>query len=186
MIPSHSNSYRKWYSPPPFFPEVPYDFNGFFKIIGLKLCIHLPLVLKKRERCKLQFWNLLESCNVDYYNSVPRLGLLLWYGGLLSEAERERVKKWKNLTLNKCTSMSVFPCCALSDPYAHVSFLHRSKTTEIIHSTLNPTWDQTIIFDEIEIYGDPQMVAQNPPQVVVELFDNDQVVGTVPNFYVLF
>uniref|UniRef100_A0A8C6YG32 Myoferlin n=1 Tax=Naja naja TaxID=35670 RepID=A0A8C6YG32_NAJNA len=64
---------------------------------------------------------------------------------------------------------------SFSDPYGHVSFLHRSKTTEIIHSTLNPTWDQTIIFDEIEIYGDPQMVAQSPPQVVVELFDNDQV-----------
>ncbi|XP_066478183.1 myoferlin isoform X2 [Tiliqua scincoides] len=64
---------------------------------------------------------------------------------------------------------------SFSDPYAHVSFLHRSKTTEIIHSTLNPTWDQTLIFDEIEIYGDPQMVAQNPPLVVVELFDNDQV-----------
>lgn len=82
--------------------------------------------------------------------------------------------------------MSVFPCCALSDPYAHVSFLHRSKTTEIVHSTLNPTWDQTIIFDDIEIYGDPQMVAQNPPLVVVDLFDSDQVVGTIPNFYVLF
>ncbi|XP_049620337.1 myoferlin [Suncus etruscus] len=64
---------------------------------------------------------------------------------------------------------------SFSDPYAHVSFLHRSKTTEIIHSTLNPTWDQTIIFDEIEIYGDPQTVLQNPPKVVIELFDNDQV-----------
>ncbi|XP_012889823.1 PREDICTED: myoferlin isoform X2 [Dipodomys ordii] len=64
---------------------------------------------------------------------------------------------------------------SFSDPYAHVSFLHRSKTTEIIHSTLNPTWDQTIIFDEIEIYGEPQTVLQNPPQVIVELFDNDQV-----------
>ena len=65
------------------------------------------------------------------------------------------------------------------DPYAHVSFLHRSKTTEIIHSTLNPTWDQTIIFDEIEIYGEPQTVLQNPPKVVIELFDNDQVVGNL-------
>ncbi|XP_058399532.1 myoferlin isoform X2 [Diceros bicornis minor] len=64
---------------------------------------------------------------------------------------------------------------SFSDPYAHVSFLHRSKTTEIIHSTLNPTWDQTIIFDEIEIYGDPQTVLQNPPKVIIELFDNDQV-----------
>lgn len=64
---------------------------------------------------------------------------------------------------------------SFSDPYAHVSFLHRSKTTEIIHSTLNPTWDQTIIFDEIEIYGEPQTVLQNPPKVVIELFDSDQV-----------
>nr|XP_019595132.1 PREDICTED: myoferlin isoform X1 [Rhinolophus sinicus] len=64
---------------------------------------------------------------------------------------------------------------SFSDPYAHVSFLHRSKTTEIIHSTLNPTWDQTIIFDEIEIYGEPQTVLQNPPKVIIELFDHDQV-----------
>uniref|UniRef100_A0A8D0EU87 Myoferlin n=1 Tax=Strix occidentalis caurina TaxID=311401 RepID=A0A8D0EU87_STROC len=64
---------------------------------------------------------------------------------------------------------------SFSDPYAHVSFLHQSKTTEIIHSTLNPTWDQTLIFNEIEIYGDPQTVAQNPPNVVIELFDSDQV-----------
>ncbi|XP_011843862.1 PREDICTED: myoferlin isoform X1 [Mandrillus leucophaeus] len=64
---------------------------------------------------------------------------------------------------------------SFSDPYAHVCFLHRSKTTEIIHSTLNPTWDQTIIFDEVEIYGEPQTVLQNPPKVIMELFDNDQV-----------
>ncbi|XP_028585610.2 myoferlin isoform X2 [Podarcis muralis] len=64
---------------------------------------------------------------------------------------------------------------SFSDPYAHVSFLHRSKTTETIRSTLNPTWDQTVIFDEIDIYGDPYTVEQNPPHVVVELFDSDQV-----------
>ncbi|CAH2322361.1 myoferlin isoform X3 [Pelobates cultripes] len=64
---------------------------------------------------------------------------------------------------------------SFSDPYAHVSFLHRSKTTEVIHSTLNPTWDQTLIFNEIDIYGDPQAIAQNPPNVVIEIFDSDQV-----------
>lgn len=64
---------------------------------------------------------------------------------------------------------------SFSDPYAHVSFLHRSKTTEIIHSTLNPTWDQTIIFDDVEIFGEPQTVLQNPPKVIIELFDSDQV-----------
>ncbi|XP_033469329.2 myoferlin isoform X1 [Epinephelus lanceolatus] len=64
---------------------------------------------------------------------------------------------------------------SFSDPYAHVSFLHVSKTTEVIRSTLNPTWDQTLIFEDIEIYGDPQSIARNPPDVVVELCDSDQV-----------
>ncbi|XP_030058885.1 myoferlin isoform X1 [Microcaecilia unicolor] len=64
---------------------------------------------------------------------------------------------------------------SFSDPYAHVSFLHRSKTTEVIHATLNPTWDQTLIFNEIEIFGQPQAVAQDPPNVVIEIFDSDQV-----------
>uniref|UniRef100_A0A9J7WUC4 Myoferlin like n=1 Tax=Cyprinus carpio carpio TaxID=630221 RepID=A0A9J7WUC4_CYPCA len=64
---------------------------------------------------------------------------------------------------------------SFSDPYAHVSFLHVSKTTEIVKSSLNPTWDQTLIFDDIEIYGDPQSIAHNPPSVVLEVYDNDQV-----------
>lgn len=64
----------------------------------------------------------------------------------------------------------------LSDPYCHVSFLHTSKTTEIIKATLNPTWDQTLIFNSIEIYGEPRTIAQNPPSIVLEFFDSDQVV----------
>uniref|UniRef100_A0A6Q2XUR0 C2 domain-containing protein n=1 Tax=Esox lucius TaxID=8010 RepID=A0A6Q2XUR0_ESOLU len=64
---------------------------------------------------------------------------------------------------------------SFSDPYAHVSFLHVSKTTEVIKATLNPTWDQTLIFNDIEIYGNPQTIAQNPPSVVLELYDSDQV-----------
>lgn len=67
------------------------------------------------------------------------------------------------------------------DPYAHVSFLHVSKTTEIIRTTLNPTWDQTLIFEDIEIFGDPQTLACNPPDVVLELYDSDQVVCYVFN-----
>uniref|UniRef100_A0A671NXJ7 Myoferlin-like n=1 Tax=Sinocyclocheilus anshuiensis TaxID=1608454 RepID=A0A671NXJ7_9TELE len=62
-------------------------------------------------------------------------------------------------------------------PYVHVSFLHHSQTTETIRSTLNPTWDQTLIFKNVEIYGDPQSLAQNPPIVVMEIFDSDQVVN---------
>ncbi|XP_019953049.2 myoferlin [Paralichthys olivaceus] len=69
---------------------------------------------------------------------------------------------------------------SFSDPYAHVSFLHVSKTTEVIKTTLNPTWDQTLIFEDIEIYGDPQTIARNPPDVVLELYDSDQVGNDEP------
>lgn len=60
-----------------------------------------------------------------------------------------------------------------------MSFLHVSKTTEVIRTTLNPTWDQALIFEDIEIYGDPQTVARNPADVVLELYDSDQVVCDV-------
>ncbi|XP_053721165.1 myoferlin-like isoform X2 [Synchiropus splendidus] len=64
---------------------------------------------------------------------------------------------------------------SFSDPYTHVSFLHLSKTTEKLRSTLNPTWDQTLIFNDVEIYGDPLTVEQRPPDVVLEFYDHDQV-----------
>uniref|UniRef100_A0A3P8SXK6 Myoferlin n=1 Tax=Amphiprion percula TaxID=161767 RepID=A0A3P8SXK6_AMPPE len=67
---------------------------------------------------------------------------------------------------------------SFSDPYAHVSFLHVSKTTEVKRASLNPTWDQTLIFEDIEIYGDPQTFARNCPDVVLELYDRDQVKGS--------
>ena len=57
-----------------------------------------------------------------------------------------------------------------------MSFLNVSKTTEVVRSTLNPTWDQTLIFDDVEVYGDPKTIARNPPDVVMELYDSDQVV----------
>ncbi|KAG2465642.1 DYSF protein, partial [Polypterus senegalus] len=62
---------------------------------------------------------------------------------------------------------------SFSDPYAIVSFLHQSQKTVTIRSTLNPTWDQTLIFYEIEIFGDPQANEQNPPNIVVEIYDQD-------------
>ncbi|XP_025904647.1 dysferlin [Nothoprocta perdicaria] len=62
---------------------------------------------------------------------------------------------------------------SFSDPYAIVSFLHQSQKTVVIKNTLNPTWDQTLIFYEIEIFGDPQTVSECPPSVVVEIYDHD-------------
>ncbi|XP_078080638.1 dysferlin isoform X1 [Mustelus asterias] len=62
---------------------------------------------------------------------------------------------------------------SFSDPYAIVSFLHQSQATVTIKGTLNPTWDQTLIFYEVEIFSDPSITAKNPPNIVVELYDQD-------------
>ncbi|GLD68056.1 dysferlin isoform X3, partial [Lates japonicus] len=62
---------------------------------------------------------------------------------------------------------------SFSDPYAIVSFLHQSQRTVTVRNTLNPTWDQTLIFYELEIFGDPDATMANPPNVVVELYDQD-------------
>ncbi|XP_028820324.1 myoferlin-like [Denticeps clupeoides] len=64
---------------------------------------------------------------------------------------------------------------SFSDPYAYVSFLHMSKTTETVKATVNPMWDQTLIFNDLEVYGDPQNLVRHPPKVVLEIYDKDQV-----------
>lgn len=68
-------------------------------------------------------------------------------------------------------------CVPPADPYAIVSFLHQSQKTVVIKNTLNPTWDQTLIFYEIEIFGDPKNVSDCPPSIVVEIYDHDTYVS---------
>ncbi|CAL9694086.1 unnamed protein product [Knipowitschia caucasica] len=62
---------------------------------------------------------------------------------------------------------------SFSDPYAVVSFLHQSQKTVTVRNSLNPTWDQTLVFYEVEIFGHPEHLRENPPEVVVELYDQD-------------
>uniref|UniRef100_A0A3Q3X9N3 C2 domain-containing protein n=1 Tax=Mola mola TaxID=94237 RepID=A0A3Q3X9N3_MOLML len=60
-----------------------------------------------------------------------------------------------------------------SDSYAIVSFLHQSQKTVTVRNTLNPTWEQTLIFYEVEIFGDPVVAMATPPNIMVELYDSD-------------
>ena len=61
-------------------------------------------------------------------------------------------------------------CPAHTDPYAVVSFLHQSQKTVVAKNTLNPTWDQTL-------FGEPSSIAEQPPSIVVELYDHDTYVS---------
>ena len=64
------------------------------------------------------------------------------------------------------------------DPFARIAFLGQSQVTEKLDKTLCPTWDQTLIFKQIEIHGDPKQIAQKPPEIVLEIFDHDTFVST--------
>ncbi|XP_060557298.1 dysferlin-like isoform X3 [Ruditapes philippinarum] len=61
----------------------------------------------------------------------------------------------------------------MSDPFARVSFLTQSLRTENIKKSLCPTWDQTLIFEEFEIHGNPRTIEAQPPDIYIELFDHD-------------
>ena len=63
-----------------------------------------------------------------------------------------------------------------ADPYAKISFENQCQITRVIKQTVCPEWDQTLIFEDIQMYGSPSTVAESAPYVNIELFDKDQVV----------
>ena len=63
----------------------------------------------------------------------------------------------------------------LSDPYAEVSISTSSEKTRTVHKTLCPTWNQTLFFNELTIYGEPEITKASPPLVVVTIFDKDML-----------
>uniref|UniRef100_A0A3P8UX60 Dysferlin, limb girdle muscular dystrophy 2B (autosomal recessive) n=1 Tax=Cynoglossus semilaevis TaxID=244447 RepID=A0A3P8UX60_CYNSE len=75
--------------------------------------------------------------------------------------------------LYQCRDLLAMDKDSFSDAYAIVSFLHQSHRTVTVRNSLNPIWDQTLIFYEVEIFGDPEAISANPPNVVVELYDED-------------
>ena len=61
------------------------------------------------------------------------------------------------------------------DPYAVVSFDSRSQKSIVVNESVCPTWDQTLIFKHIHLFGDLDMIETYPPPIIIELFDKDLV-----------
>uniref|UniRef100_A0A8D3CN22 Fer-1 like family member 6 n=1 Tax=Scophthalmus maximus TaxID=52904 RepID=A0A8D3CN22_SCOMX len=57
----------------------------------------------------------------------------------------------------------------LSDPFARVTFLSHSQTT----NTLSPTWNHCLPMGILLVSGDLQYVQQEPPRVIIEVYDDD-------------
>uniref|UniRef100_A0A673HGI5 Otoferlin-like n=1 Tax=Sinocyclocheilus rhinocerous TaxID=307959 RepID=A0A673HGI5_9TELE len=63
----------------------------------------------------------------------------------------------------------------LSDPFARVFFSTHSQVTEVLNETLCPTWDQLLVFDNVELYGEAGELRDDPPIIVIEIYDQDTV-----------
>ncbi|XP_020570142.1 otoferlin isoform X4 [Oryzias latipes] len=61
----------------------------------------------------------------------------------------------------------------LSDPFARVFFSTHSQVTEVLSETLCPTWDQLLVFDDVELFGEASELREDPPIIVVEIYDQD-------------
>uniref|UniRef100_A0A3Q3JTY7 C2 domain-containing protein n=1 Tax=Monopterus albus TaxID=43700 RepID=A0A3Q3JTY7_MONAL len=61
----------------------------------------------------------------------------------------------------------------LSDPFARVTYLSHSQTTNIISQTLSPTWNQCLPMSRLLLSGDLQYIKEEPPRVVIEVYDDD-------------
>uniref|UniRef100_A0AAQ4Q0Y1 Fer-1 like family member 6 n=1 Tax=Gasterosteus aculeatus aculeatus TaxID=481459 RepID=A0AAQ4Q0Y1_GASAC len=61
----------------------------------------------------------------------------------------------------------------LSDPFARVTCLSHSQTTNVISQTLSPTWNQCLLMSRLLLSGDLQHIREEPPRVLVEVYDDD-------------
>ncbi|PWA29796.1 hypothetical protein CCH79_00007975 [Gambusia affinis] len=63
----------------------------------------------------------------------------------------------------------------LSDPFARVFFSTQTQVTEVLAETLCPTWDQLLVFENVELFGEAYELRDDPPIIVIELYDQDTV-----------
>ncbi|XP_042350086.1 fer-1-like protein 6 [Plectropomus leopardus] len=61
----------------------------------------------------------------------------------------------------------------LSDPFARVTYLSNSQTTNIISQTLSPTWNQCLPMSRLMVTGDLLYIQEEPPRILIEVYDDD-------------
>uniref|UniRef100_H3C510 Otoferlin n=1 Tax=Tetraodon nigroviridis TaxID=99883 RepID=H3C510_TETNG len=77
--------------------------------------------------------------------------------------------------LYQARSLFAADSTGLSDPFARVFFSTQSQVTEVLPETLCPTWDQLLVFENVELFGEACELRDDPPIIVIELYDQDTV-----------
>lgn len=50
----------------------------------------------------------------------------------------------------------------------------------MLNETLCPTWDQLMVYDNVELFGEVGELRDDPPIIVIEIYDQDTVVSMMP------
>ncbi|XP_058541406.1 fer-1-like protein 4 [Neofelis nebulosa] len=62
----------------------------------------------------------------------------------------------------------------LSDPFARVLISTQCQTTRVLEQTLSPLWDELLVFDQLIVDGRREHLQEEPPLVVVSVFDHNK------------
>uniref|UniRef100_A0A9J7ZYJ4 Otoferlin b n=1 Tax=Cyprinus carpio carpio TaxID=630221 RepID=A0A9J7ZYJ4_CYPCA len=119
-----------------------------------------------QAKTELYLWLGLNRQRKDYLSGLPN-------GFEENKAVKGPVKQIFQLRVHIYQARSLFAAdsTGLSDPFARVFFSTHSQVTE----TLCPTWDQLLVFDNVELYGEAGELRDDPPIIVIEIYDQDTV-----------
>ncbi|XP_061667432.1 otoferlin isoform X3 [Syngnathoides biaculeatus] len=138
--------------------------------VQAKLDLYLWLGLNKQRKEFLSglpngFEELKVAKTDRYLHSVPPVSLVY------------NMKQVFQLRAHMYQARSLFAAdsSGLSDPFARVFFSTHSQVTEVLSETLCPTWDQLLVFNDVELFGEAGELRDDPPIIVVEIYDQDTV-----------
>ncbi|XP_054473008.1 fer-1-like protein 4 [Anoplopoma fimbria] len=68
----------------------------------------------------------------------------------------------------------------LSDPFVKVVFSTQCQVTRVINETLSPAWCECLLFDRVLLEGTREELQQDPPLVVINIYDQDSMGSIKP------
>lgn len=74
----------------------------------------------------------------------------------------------------------LFEASSKNNTFARVAFVNRCQETVMVAGTVNPIWQQTLIFEDVLITGSPAQIEAYPPIVAIEVFADRE--GLEPEF----
>uniref|UniRef100_A0A671Z415 Otoferlin n=1 Tax=Sparus aurata TaxID=8175 RepID=A0A671Z415_SPAAU len=131
-----------------------------------------------QSKIEIYLWLGLSKQRKDYLCGLPNGFEENNYMVDIESLNPSTVKQIFQLRVHMYQARSLFAAdsTGLSDPFARVFFSTQSQVTEVsTQNTLCPTWDQLLVFENVELFGEATELRDDPPIIVIEIYDQDTV-----------